>query len=129
MAKILVTGGAGFIGINLLEELLPHYDIAVVDNLSTSKGSPLLNDVHFYKMNILEEDFEKIVAQERPDFIIHLAAQIKVSESFVRPVFDLESNILGTLKVIEAAKKKWSSKINLSFNGCSVRESTISSHY
>ncbi len=111
MAKILVTGGAGFIGINLLEELLPHHRLIVVDNLSTGKGSPILQDVHFYSMNILDEEFEKIVDQEKPEFIIHLAAQINVPESFASPVFDLESNILGTLKVLEAAKKNGVRKI------------------
>ncbi len=111
MAKILVTGGAGFIGINLLEELLPYHRLVVVDNLSTGKGSPILQDVHFYPMNILDEEFEKIVTQEKPEFIIHLAAQINVPESFVNPIFDLESNILGTLKVLEAAKKNGIQKI------------------
>lgn len=111
MAKILVTGGAGFIGINLLEELLPLHRLVVVDNLSTGKGAPILQDVHFYPMNILDEEFEKIVAQEKPEFIIHLAAQINVPESFVNPIFDLESNILGTLKVLEAAQKNGVQKI------------------
>lgn len=111
MAKILVTGGAGFIGMNLLEELLPLHRLVVVDNLSTGKGAPILQDVHFYSMNILDEEFEKIVAQEKPEFIIHLAAQINVPESFVNPIFDLESNILGTLKVLEAARKNGVQKI------------------
>ncbi len=111
MAKILVTGGAGFIGINLLEELLPLHRLVVVDNLSTGKGGPILQDVHFYPMNILDEEFEKIVAQEKPEFIIHLAAQINVPESFVNPIFDLETNILGTLKVLEAAQKNGVQKI------------------
>jgi UDP-glucose 4-epimerase len=111
MAKILVTGGAGFIGINLLEELLPDHNLVVVDNLSTGKGSSILNDVHFYRMNILEEEFDKVVAKEKPDFIVHLAAQINVPESFASPVFDLESNILGTLKVLEAAKRAEVQKI------------------
>ncbi len=111
MAKILVTGGAGFIGINLLEELLPLHRLVVVDNLSTGKGAPILQDVHFYPMNILDEEFQKIVAQEKPEFIIHLAAQINVPESFVNPIFDLETNILGTLKVLEAAQKNGVQKI------------------
>ncbi|HBF37672.1 MAG TPA: UDP-glucose 4-epimerase, partial [Firmicutes bacterium] len=109
--KILVTGGAGFIGANLLEELLPHHQLVVVDNLSTGKASNILNEVRFYQTDILSEGFAEIVAMEKPEFIIHLAAQINVAESFVRPLADLETNILGTLKVLEAAKRNGIQKV------------------
>ncbi|HBE77546.1 MAG TPA: UDP-glucose 4-epimerase [Firmicutes bacterium] len=104
MSKILVTGGAGFIGSNLVEELLPLHQVSVVDNLSSGKRSQVLNGAGFYEADILEKDFLKIVAQVMPDYIIHLAAQVNVATSLNQPFRDLELNILGSLKVMEAAR-------------------------
>ena len=111
MFKVLITGGAGFIGTNLVEELLPLYQVIVVDNLSAGKRSNLLAGVNFYEADILEPDFEKIVAAELPDFIVHLAAQVNVAGSLQNPLFDLQLNITGTLIVIEAARKNRVKKV------------------
>jgi UDP-glucose 4-epimerase len=104
MPKVLITGGAGFIGANLAEELLPIHQLVVVDNLSTGKRSNLAVGAKFYEADIMDKDFEKILAGERPDFIVHLAAQSNVAVSLQKPFFDLQSNIMGTLNVIEAAR-------------------------
>jgi UDP-glucose 4-epimerase len=111
MAKVLVTGGAGFIGTNLVEELLPLHQVIVVDNLSTGKRSNLLKGVKFYEADILEPGFDKIVADELPDFIVHLAAQVNVTGSLQNPFFDLQLNITGTLTVIEAARNNGVKKV------------------
>lgn len=105
MAKILVTGGAGFIGTNLIEDLLKNHLVIVADNFTTGKRTNLMSGVELYEVDITTPDFTKIVAAVRPDYIVHLAAQVSVNLSVTDPLLDLKTNILGTLNVIEAARR------------------------
>ncbi|MCK4744941.1 NAD-dependent epimerase/dehydratase family protein [Candidatus Parcubacteria bacterium] len=105
--KILVTGGAGFIGSNLVDKLIEkNYEVAIVDNLSTGKKENINSKAEFYNVDILDnEKLERVFIKEKPEFISHHAAQIDVRKSVSDPVFDANINILGTLNLLELAKK------------------------
>lgn len=105
--KVLVTGGAGFIGSNLVDNYINlGYEVVVVDNLSTGKISFLNPKAKFYEEDITTKTFLEIVKQEKPDIINHHAAQIDVQTSIKDPNFDAQVNILGTLNVLEACRKQ-----------------------
>jgi UDP-glucose 4-epimerase len=104
--RILVTGGAGFIGSHLskkLSTLTPS--LTIYDNLSNGNLENVkhLPKVHFVKGDIL--DTKKLVSQERTELIYHLAAQVVVPYSMENPVEDFETNARGTLNVLEKARK------------------------
>ncbi|MBT2678832.1 NAD-dependent epimerase/dehydratase family protein [Bacillus sp. ISL-35] len=111
--KVLVTGGCGFIGSHIVEQLaLKGFEILVVDNLSTGKKSNISGmDVSLYECSILSPEFHEIVLESQPDYIIHHAAQVSVANSIERPILDEEINIKGSIKVIEAALKAKVKKI------------------
>jgi len=103
MKKILVTGGAGFIGTNLIKELKNQdYDVVSIDNYST--GSI---DNHIKGVNYIDSDIEGIskISKSEFDLCFHLAAQSRVQPSFDDPEESIRVNINGTMKVMEWAKK------------------------
>jgi UDP-glucose 4-epimerase len=103
--KILVTGGAGFIGSHVVDLFLSNgYEVVIVDNLSTGRESNLNPKATFYKVDIRDPKLEYIFAREQPDYISHHAAQMDVRRSVAQPLFDAEVNILGSLNVIECAR-------------------------
>lgn len=110
--KILITGGAGFIGVNSAASFAQHgWDVVVADNLSR-KGTELnlkwLSDLHkitFEKTDIRDEQaIINVVKQHRPDVVLHLAAQVAVTTSVTNPREDFEINALGTFNVLEAIR-------------------------
>ena len=104
--KILVTGGAGFIGSHVVDLLIKKgHDISIIDNLSTGKKENLNKDAKFYKADIKSKFVEGIFKKEKFDVIVHHAAQINVRKSILDPVFDAENNILGSLNIIALSKK------------------------
>lgn len=106
--KILVTGGAGFIGSHILEKLLEQdCELIVVDNFYTGNKSniPDLKKIKVYNENILSDNLDKIFAFEKPDFCIHLAAQISVAQAMFNPYADAQVNILGSINVLQCCKK------------------------
>ena len=104
--KVLVTGGAGFIGSHIVDLLVEKgYQPVVVDNLSSSNLNFLPNDVPFYKEDISSIKLEEIFKKERPEIVIHQAAQVDVSKSMKDPINDAKSNILGTLQVLSCCEK------------------------
>jgi UDP-glucose 4-epimerase len=104
--KVLVTGGAGFIGSHVTDQFLANgFEVVVVDNLSTGRESNLNPAAKFYEADIRSSQMDEIFAQERPDFVDHHAAQMNVRRSIKEPMFDAEVNILGSLNLIECAKK------------------------
>lgn len=106
MTKILVTGGAGFIGSNLVDSLvLQGYQVVVVDNLVTGRRNYLNPAAKFYKMDIRSRKMSDIFATEKPDFVYHLAAQIEVSKSVLDPLFDNKVNVIGSLNILENCLK------------------------
>ena len=103
--RVLVTGGAGFIGTHVVAELTRcGYEPVVVDNLSTGLRTNVPEAVTFKEMDILDHGFQAWVTEVAPCCVIHLAAQIDVQTSITKPRRDAQINILGTLAVLEAAK-------------------------
>jgi UDP-glucose 4-epimerase len=108
--RCLVTGGAGFIGSNLVDALLARGDeVTVVDNLSTGRISNLepglAAGAELEEMDIRDgEALSRLAAERRPEAIFHLAAQIDVRKSLADPFFDAGVNVGGTANVLEAAR-------------------------
>jgi len=104
--KVLLTGGAGFIGSNLVDEYLKAgYEVVVVDNLITGKYEQIHPNVTFYEVDICEEEFNKIALKEKPDLINHHAANIDVQSSIQFPGLDAKINIIGTINVLEVCRE------------------------
>ncbi len=104
--KVLVTGGAGFIGSHIVDLLVERGDsVVVVDNLRTGKTANLHPEAVFYQEDITQPALEGIFQQEKPEVVIHQAAQVSVPKSVADPKEDAEINILGTINLLEAAKK------------------------
>ena len=104
--KVLVTGGAGFIGSHLVDRLIKEgYKTVVIDNLSTGKKENLNPKAKFYKFDIRDLKISKIFQKEKPKVVFHYAAQIDVRKSVENPVEDAKINILGALNILENCKK------------------------
>lgn len=98
---VLITGGAGFIGSFIVEEVLEKGWVpVVVDNLSTGKATYLPKGVSFYDLDICSKSLEEIFQKHRPHVVIHQAAQVSVEKAQGNPLNDCEINILGTLNVL-----------------------------
>jgi UDP-glucose 4-epimerase len=104
--KVLVTGGAGFIGSHVVDQFLAAgHEVVIVDNLSTGRERNINPSAHFYRMDIRDPELIKILEQEKPEVVDHHAAQMDVRRSVVDPIYDADVNILGTLNLLEACRK------------------------
>jgi UDP-glucose 4-epimerase len=102
--RALVTGGAGFIGSNLVDGLVERGDsVDILDNLSSGKRENVNPQAVLHVLDV-REPLNGIFAEVRPDVCFHLAAQADVRVSIERPDYDAEVNVIGTLRVLEAAR-------------------------
>jgi UDP-glucose 4-epimerase len=108
--KVLVTGGAGFIGSNLVDALVARGDdVVVLDNLSTGRRSNLDSALAQGSRLVVEDIRDaalvrSLLEQEKPEVVFHLGAQIDVRVSAAKPAYDAEINVLGTINMLEAAR-------------------------
>lgn len=107
MGKILVTGGAGFIGSNLVDAMIEKgHSVAIVDDLSTGQEANINPKADFHKVDISDYDsLAKALETVKPEAIFHMAAQINVRKSVENPVRDVEVNIKGTVNLLDLAAR------------------------
>ncbi len=121
MSKILITGGAGFIGSHIQDALLEQgHHVAVVDNLKTGNKKNLNKKATFYQYDILDKKLEKVFAKEQPEIVYHFAAHIEARESAKDPLYDANVNILGSINVLENCRKAGVKKIIFASSGGEV---------
>jgi UDP-glucose 4-epimerase len=121
MSKVLITGGAGFIGSNLADKLISQgEEVVIIDNLFTGKRSYVNPEAKFYLTDIRDKVVENIFAIEKPDIVIHLAAQMSVPYSVEKPQLDLDINLKGLLKLLNASVKENVKKFIFSSSGGTV---------
>jgi UDP-glucose 4-epimerase len=101
-SKVLVTGGAGFIGSHVADLLIESgYAVVVVDDLSAGRRENVNKRAKFYETDMRSQDLAEVFDAERPDFVVHLAAQVSVIHSIAEPMLDASLNVLGSLNVLE----------------------------
>ena len=104
--RVIVTGGAGFIGSHLTDAFLGRgEDVTVIDDLSAGRPARLDERAALHKLSVTDAGLlHQAIDAARPDLICHLAAQIDVRASVTRPAADAQTNVLGTINVLEAAR-------------------------
>jgi UDP-glucose 4-epimerase len=104
--KILVTGGAGFIGSHVADAYTEAgHDVVVVDDLSTGRQENVNPRAQFYAFDIRSAQLEEVFEKEKPDIVDHHAAKASVRESMVEPMLYADVNVLGSLNLLELARK------------------------
>lgn len=102
--KVLVTGGAGFIGSHVADRLLGDgHDVVILDDLSTGHVEHLQANARFYQMDLMSPWIDELFRIERPEAVVHQAAQASVRRSVEDPVFDAGVNVLGTATLLQAS--------------------------
>ena len=113
--RALVTGGAGFVGTNLIKRLLKDgYEVTSLDNYSTGKKENEQEGCVYHKVNLSETRIEKIKNfTERPDVIFHLAAKARITPSIENPTETLFNNLNSTIRVLDYARGYYNSQVNI----------------
>jgi UDP-glucose 4-epimerase len=118
--RVLVTGGAGFIGSHVVDRMLAAgHDVSVADDFSSGSRDNLAHSAaaEVHEIDVRSPDLEKVFVERRPEVVLHLAAQIDVRVSVRDPVLDADVNILGTLNVLENARKHGARKVVVTSSG------------
>jgi UDP-glucose 4-epimerase len=117
--RTLVTGGAGFIGSHVVDALLDDgHDVAVIDDLSTGRRENLRPGVVLHQADVVDAPaMQALLEAERPDVVVHMAAQIGVRRSVAEPAHDVLVNVAGTASVLEAARVSGTRRFVLASTG------------
>jgi UDP-glucose 4-epimerase len=124
--RVLITGGAGFIGSTIADQLIAHgHEVHAVDDLSTGSFTNLDEarreaSVHFHRFDIASEGFGDLVPRVKPEVVLHLAAQASVPKSVADPMIDAHTNIIGLLRVLDACVASSVRKIVFSSSGGTI---------
>ena len=105
--KILVTGGAGFIGSHLVDSLVENgYEVAVIDNLSTGKKENVNPKAEFHQLDISRDGgkIDKLFKREKFDYVYHLAAMARIPECLDKPIESFSINTLATLFLLQMSR-------------------------
>lgn len=103
--NVLVTGGAGFVGSHVVDELIDaDHRVVVVDNLQSGDKRNINPEAVFYDNDIRTDDLEKIFKEESIDAVCHLAAKTNMRESLDDPISDADTNVVGLLRTLEACR-------------------------
>lgn len=105
--KVLVTGGAGFIGSYLVNELIVRGNkVVVIDNLSSGIKENINPKAKFYKIDVKNKKIAEIFKKENPQIVFHFAAQAIVAEAYKKPFEAIETNVMGTVNILETCRKQ-----------------------
>jgi UDP-glucose 4-epimerase len=119
--KILVTGGAGFIGSHIVDNYIENgNDVVVIDNLSTGDRHQVNQKAKFYQCDINSIEMDTIFAYEQPEIVNHHAAQISVPYSVENPLIDAQTNVLGMLNLLECCRKYKVKKVIFASSGGAI---------
>lgn len=119
--KILVTGGAGFIGSQVVDRYLAEgHQVVIVDDLSTGQIKNVNPQARFYNLDICHPELEDIFAQEKPEIVNHHAAQIDVRKSVQDPLFDARVNIMGMVNLLEKSLRHGVTKFIFASSGGAI---------
>jgi len=119
--KVLITGGAGFIGSNVADGLLEKkHRVVIVDDLSNGKKENIPGGARFYRCDIRSKKLYSIFKAEKPEVVIHNAAQLSVRVSVENPLMDADINVMGGLNVIQACHTYNVNKIIFASSGGTV---------
>ena len=121
MSKIIVTGGAGFIGSHIVDYYLEQgHEVIAVDNLATGFAENVNSEARFYEMDVRSPDFARLILTEHPEVINHHAAQTKVQTSNERPDYDADVNILGIINLLKSAASAGVHKVIFASSGGTI---------
>jgi len=116
--RALVTGGAGFIGSNLVDLLIENgHQVSIIDNLSSGKLQNINPKAKFYQADICDPKISEIFIKIKPEIVFHLAAQIDVRKSIADPIYNAKINTLGLLNILENCRQSQVKKVIFSSSG------------
>src|SRR5208282_2707341 len=121
--KILVTGGAGFIGSHTVDALVAsrQHQVSIVDNLSAGKRHQVNRAARFHEIDLRDADaVRRVIEAETPEVIVHLAAQMDVRRSVADPPFDAQVNLVGFLNLMESARQHGLRRVIFSSTGGAI---------
>lgn len=126
--KVLITGGAGFVGSNLTNQLIKsNHQVFIIDNLSNGKKILVNKQAKFFKENLLNKNrLKTIIESIKPEIVFHLAANISLTKSINNPTYDASNNIIATLNLLEILKNQNIKKFIFASSGGAIYQNTSS---
>ncbi len=121
--KILVTGGAGFIGSHTVDALVAsgQHQVSIIDNLSAGKRHQINPKARFHELDLRDADaVKRVIEAETPEVIVHLAAQMDVRRSVADPPYDAQVNVVGFLNLMESARQHGLRRVIFSSTGGAI---------